>query len=61
MYTVKLFKDNIPKSNKIKQYLTGERNRENVWICDNIDEVAGVLEMGSQNGFNTFIVITSRK
>ena len=56
MYTVKLFKDNIPKTNKIKQYLTGERNRENVWICDNIGEVAGVLEMGSQNGFNTFIV-----
>lgn len=56
MYTVKLFKDNIPKSNKIKQYLTGERSRENVWICDNIHEVAGVLEMGSQNGFNTFIV-----
>ena len=56
MYTVKLFKDNIPKTNKIKQYLTGERNRENVWICNNIGEVAGVLEMGSQNGFNTFIV-----
>ena len=55
-YTVKLFKDNIPKANKIKQYLTGERNRENVWICNNIGEVAGVLEMGSQNGFNTFIV-----
>ena len=48
-YTVKLFKwdvirnvintDDISRANKIEQYLINEYGKDNVWICDNLQEV----------------------
>lgn len=48
-YTVKLFKwgeirnvthtDDISKANQIEQYLKPIYGKDNVWICDNLQEV----------------------
>lgn len=48
-YTVKLFKwdvirnvintDDISRANEIEQYLKPIYGKDNVWICDNIQEV----------------------
>jgi hypothetical protein len=48
-YTVKLFKwdvirnvintDDLSRANKIEQYLINEYGKDNVWICDNLQEI----------------------
>ena len=50
LYTVKLFKwgeirnaihtNDYSKANKIEQYLKPIYGKDNVWICDNIQEIA---------------------